>query len=164
MIKKVIQDPNPILHQKAQYILKTELYSRQIRDIIKNMRDTLKEQDGLGLAAPQIGELLSIFVIPDNTAPKLRTPLIPFSIIRPLYPTVFINPEIIRYSKEKETLDEGCLSVRDIFHRTPRAYKVKLKALDERGRRFTIHAEGVLARIFQHETDHLSGILFIERL
>lgn len=128
------------------------------------MKNTLKEQDGVGLAAPQIGESLSIFVIPDYISPKLRTPLIPFSLLKPLRPTVFINPKITHYSEEKETIEEGCLSIRRIFRHTPRSRMVKIKARDEHGRSFSVPAEGLLARVFQHETDHLNGILFIERL
>lgn len=162
MIQTVVQDPSPILHKKTQQI--TEFDSDTLNRLILDMKDTLKEQDGVGLAAPQIGESLSIFVIPDYIAPKLRTPLIPFSLLKPLRPTVFINPEIIHYSEEKETIDEGCLSIKSIFRHTPRSRIVKIKARDERGRKLSISSEGLLARVFQHETDHLNGILFIERL
>lgn len=161
MIKEIIQDPNPILHKRASEI--SELDSDSLKDLIVDMKDTLKSQDGVGLAAPQINESLNVFVIPDDLAPKVRTPKIPFSLIKPLQPTVFINPQIVYYSEEKETIPEGCLSIRGIFTPTPRSYEVKIKALDERGRKLSILAEGLLARVFQHETDHLIGILFIEK-
>ena len=162
MIRNVVQDPNPILHKKTLPI--TGGFSGAfLTRLIQDMKDTLKAQDGLGLAGPQIGESLAIFVIPDGIAPRVRTPRMPFTLIKPLKPAVFINPEITYYSSDKETLEEGCLSITGIFKPTPRSYKVKLKACDERGRRLNITAEGLLARVFQHETDHLNGVLFIER-
>lgn len=163
MIRPILQDPNPILHKISLPIVQG-FGSNSLKKLIKDMRDTLKEQDGLGLAAPQIGESMNIFVIPKNIAPVVKTPYIPISLIKPLKPTVFINPEITFLSKQKETMDEGCLSVKGVFRPTQRSCKVKLKALDEKGRKFSAVAEGLLARVFQHETDHLNGILFIERV
>jgi len=162
MIKKVIQDPNPILHKKTTLIT-GGFGSKFLTKLIENMKDTLLEQDGVGLAALQVGESLSIFVIPADLAPKVKTPSAPLSFIIPLRPTVFINPEIIYYSSDKEIMEEGCLSIRDIFKPTPRSFEIKIRAFDERGRKFSISANGLLARVFQHETDHLNGILFIER-
>lgn len=163
MVQKVLQNPNPILHKRTLPITQG-FGSKFLNRLIRDMKNTLKEQDGVGLAAPQIGESLSIFVIPYDISPKVRTPMIPFSLLKSLRPTVFINPEITYYSEEKETIEEGCLSISGIFRHTPRSRKVKIKARDERGRRFSVSAEGLLARIFQHETDHLNGILFIERI
>jgi peptide deformylase len=127
------------------------------------MKETLLEQEGVGLAGPQINEALAIFVIPDELAPKVRTPFAPLSYLSPLRITVFVNPEIIYYSPEIETIEEGCLSIKGLYKPTPRSLEVKIKALDHRGRKFTVSAKGLLARIFQHETDHLKGIVFIER-
>lgn len=163
MIREVLQDPNPVLHKKTLPIT-GGFGSRFLEKLIQDMKDTLKTQEGLGLAGPQIGESIAIFVIPEDTAPQVRMPKMPFTLIKPLRPTVFVNPEIVYFSKEKETAEEGCLSIKGIFRSTPRAYKVKLKARDARGRKMTITAEGLLARVFQHETDHLNGVLFIERL
>src|SRR3989344_2238677 len=160
MIKPVVQDPDPVLHKKADPI--TRFNSTDLKKLIKDMKETLVEQDGLGLAAPQIGVALRIFVIPANVAPSVKTASIPKSLIKPIKPTVFINPEITFYSKDKETSDQGCLSVKAIFRSTPRSRKIKRKALDEQGRKLSVSAEGLLARIFQHETDHLNGTLFIE--
>lgn len=163
MIRPILEDPNPILH-KISLPITQGFRSNSLKKLIKDMKDTLHDQDGLGLAAPQIGESLSIFVIPESMAPAVKTPMIPMSLIKPLKPTVFINPEIIFLSKGKETMDEGCLSVKGIFRPTSRYSNVKLKALDEKGRKFTVSVEGLLARVFQHETDHLNGVLFIEKL
>jgi len=163
MVRQVIQDPNPFLHKKSPPVSKGAFRSGSLKKIIQDMKDTLAAQDGLGLAAPQIGESPCIFVIPDNIAPEVRTPFAPLSFIKPLHPTVFINPKILYYSKEKETIDEGCLSIRGVFRPTPRSYEVKIRALDERGRKFSLKTKGLLARVFQHETDHLEGTLFINR-
>jgi len=163
MVKIVLQDPNPLLHKKALPIT-GGFGSIFLNKLIKNMKDTLAKQEGLGLAAPQIGESLSIFIIPEDMAPKVRTPRIPLSLIHPLNPTVFINPEIVYYSKDKDSSEEGCLSIPGVYKQTPRSYKIKMTSRDARGRKLSIDAEGLLARIFQHETDHLDGILFIERI
>lgn len=164
MIKDVVCDPNPFLHKKSLPIHKTAFGSGSLQKLIDDMKDTLAAEDGLGLAAPQIGESLSIFILPDSIAPEVRVPTILFSLIKPLRPTVFINPEIISYSKEKETMAEGCLSIRAVFKPTSRSLRVKIKFFDERGRKISLKAEGLLARVFQHETDHLEGVLFIERI
>lgn len=163
MIKNVLQYPSPILHKKTLPVT-SGFGSNFLGKLIATMKDTLAAEDGVGLAGPQIGESLSIFVIPESIAPRVRTSSMPFSLIKPLRPTVFINPEITRYSKEKETMEEGCLSMRAFFRPTPRSFKVKIKALDHRGRKFSVSTQGLLARVFQHEIDHLNGILFIERL
>jgi len=163
MIRDVLQDPNPILHKKTLPIT-GGFNGAFLTKLIQDMKDTLRAQDGVGLAGPQIGESLAIFVIPEVLAPQVRTPKMPFTLIKPLRPTVFVNPEITFYSHGKETLEEGCLSIKGVFKSTPRSHKLKLKALDERGRKIAISAEGLLARVFQHETDHLNGMLFIERI
>ena len=162
MVKSVVQDPNPILHKKTPPV--TKFNSDEFKKLIKDMKDTLAKEDGLGLAAPQIGESLNVFVIPDDIAPVAKSRAILSPIIKPEKRTVFVNPEIRFCSKSTEVLEEGCLSVKGIYRETPRSFKVKLKARDERGHKFSVSAEGLLARIFQHETDHLNGILFIERL
>ena len=158
----IIQDPNPILHKKTLPIT-GNFGSAFLERLIRDMKQTLKVRDGVGLAGPQVNEALSIFVIPDDIAPEIRTPSAPLSFLKPLHPTVFINPEIIYYSTGREVLEEGCLSVKGMYKPTARSLEIKIKALDHRGRKISITAKGLLARVFQHETDHLNGILFIER-
>ena len=94
MIREIIQEPNPILHKKTLPV-SGGFGSDFLNKLIQDMKDTLKDQDGVGLAAPQINELLSIFVIPDDLAPKVKTPKMPLTLIKPLRPTVFINPNIV---------------------------------------------------------------------
>ena len=162
MTHPIIQDPNPMLHKKTMPIT-GGFGSAFLERLIREMKRTLKEQDGVGLAAPQINEALSIFVIPDDIAPEVRTPSAPLSFLKPLHPTVFINPEIVYYSTTKEVLEEGCLSVKGVYKPTARSLEVKIKSLDYRGRKISVTAKGLLARVFQHETDHVNGILFIAR-
>lgn len=162
MIRTVVQEPSPVLREKARKV--SDFRNPKLAPLIKDMKDTLIEQDGLGLAAPQVNESIAIFVIPSEIAPVIRTVLIPLSLVKPLRPTVFINPQIVSHSKQKEEKNEGCLSVKGFFSALSRSSRVLLRAQDERGRAFSARAEGLLARVFQHETDHLNGILFIDRL
>jgi len=161
-VKPVTQDGNPVLRAKTPLI--TDFSDPTFGGLLSDMRDTLIKEDGLGLAATQIASSKRIFVIPPDYAPKVRTLWAPKSLVVPLRPTVFVNPELSEYSKEQEILDEGCLSLRDKFYPTPRSARVTLRARTENGIRFRVKAEGLLARIFQHETDHLNGILYVDRL
>ncbi len=150
----IISDGNPILRQKAQIVPLADIKTPQIQKVISDMKAALASQsDGVGLAAPQISVPLRIFIVGKKifgeTAEK---------------DGVFINPEIIKYSKEKKWMDgEGCLSVRWVYGKVQRSTKVTIRAYDEEGRVFERGAGGLLAHIFQHEVDHLDGILFIDK-
>ena len=128
------------------------------------MHDTVIQEDGVGLAASQINIKKRIFIIPEEYAPEIRTIRIPWSFIRPYKQTVFINPTILSRSERAIILEEGCLSVRNKFYPTTRSAEVVFESQDEKGRKFKIKAGGLLARILQHETDHLDGVLFIDRI
>ena len=131
------------------------------------MSSALKSQsDGVAIAAPQIGYKLSVFVVSGKIFHKdfvrgekefEKTPNkeIPKDLI-------FINPKISKLSQEKEWLMEGCLSVRWLYGKTYRSKKAMIIAYDENGKRFQRGASGLLAQIFQHETDHLKGVLFTD--
>ncbi|MEX2145349.1 MAG: peptide deformylase [Candidatus Spechtbacterales bacterium] len=160
--KTVVQHPAEILHKPAESI--KDFKSDKLTSLIKDMRQTLKKEDGAGIAAPQINISKSIFVIPKAYAPKVRMWHDPTTWLRPPYQTVFINPEILYYSEKKEETDEGCLSVRGQFYPTTRSSEIVLRAQNRAGKKFKVRASGLLARIFQHETDHLNGILFLDRL
>ena len=111
------------------------------------MVETMKSAEGLGLAAPQVGELKRIIAVQTPKGPQ-----------------AFLNPEIIKKSKEKETLEEGCLCLPGVFLNVKRSKDVRVKLTDLEGNDLLISATGLMARIFQHETDHLNGVLFIDRL
>jgi len=162
MLKKIIQNPNPILYKKAEKVV--DFKDKNFRKLLKNMEYTLREEDGLGLAAPQVNSSKAVFVISPDYAPRIRTFSIPLSLLSPIRPTVFVNPRIINYGDKKEEWEEGCLSIHGAYYKLTRATEVTLEAMTKNGKKFTIKADGTLAKIFQHETDHLNGILIINKL
>lgn len=120
------------------------------------------EEDGVAIAAPQIGESLRIFVV-NSRALALASRSGKIEVDKKLEDLVFINPEITKTSKKKRRMEEGCLSVRWLYGQVKRSEKVTLKAYDETGKPLERGASGLLAQVFQHETDHLDGILFIDK-
>lgn len=144
---------NDTLRQVAREIKKDEFNTPYISEVIKVMQKSLsKESDGVALAAPQINLPLRIFVVSPSAYPEDAKS-------RPL---VFINPKIIKKSKKSAIMEEGCLSVRWIYGKTKRSVNVTIESYDILGNKFTYGASGLLAHIFQHETDHLDGVLFID--
>ena len=167
---KILQKEAPVLHMQAEPVSQKDIGSPRLGKIITDMKALLtEEEDGVGIAAPQIGIPLRIFVVshrafeyaddhdeaPTNIARGAE------SAQKPAHEDlVFINPEIIKLSRKKKWLPEGCLSVRWLYGETLRAEKATVSAYDEYGKRFTRGGSGLLAQIFQHEVDHLNGILF----
>ena len=145
-VLKVLQYPHPVLKTKAEKVARiTDAEQRLVRDMI----ETMYAENGVGLAANQIGVLKQIFVA---SADQVRGKEL-----------VFFNPEIVK--KEGVVKEfEGCLSVPEFYEPVKRAKKVWMKAMTLAGDFVEVKAEGLLSRIFQHETDHLNGILFIDRL
>lgn len=134
-----------ILRQKALPV--TDIDSA-IQELTQEMLQMMRVGKGIGLAAPQIGLASRIFVVEvDNDKPR-----------------VFINPSILETSTEQSKYEEGCLSIPGIYADVSRAANVKIQAWNERGRPFTLDADGILARVILHEYDHLEGTLFIDRL
>jgi peptide deformylase len=146
---------NPVLRQKSK---KIKSFGASIEDLVEDMLDTMRSADGLGLAAPQIGVPLRLIVI--ETAPTADDE---GTEIEPGELYVYCNPEIIESSGEEEA-DEGCLSVPGYVGAVTRATNVTVKGQDAKGRKVRTKAEGLLARAFQHEIDHLNGTLFIDRV
>ena len=144
MILRITKLGEEILRQKAQPV---EDINDEIRQLAKDMMETMIDADGVGLAAPQIGRSIRMFVIKADD-----------DIER-----VFINPQIIKTSNEVGPYDEGCLSIPQVYETIVRPLAVTVQAYDENGKRFTLDADGLLARCIQHENDHLDGILYIDR-
>ena len=144
----IITEPNKILHQKLETVPEI---NPKIKELISAMRIKMVEAQGVGLAANQVGENLQVFVIDKKLAEENKVP------------DAFINPEISEYSREKDEIEEGCLSLPDYFVTVPRSKKIKIKALDENGKKVRFKAKGFLARVLQHETDHLNGLLIKDR-
>ena len=177
MPKKILQQTEPVLRKTAEEVPVKDIGIKKIQRVLKEMSQALKSQDdGVAIAAPQIGYSLRIFVVsgkifskdflksreekfleerPPSSSPLSRVEKKPKDL-------VFINPKISRLSKDKEWLPEGGLSVRWLYGKILRSKKATVTAYDERGVKFTRGASGLLAQIFQHETDHLDGILFID--
>lgn len=147
-IKKVLKYGTPSLRQPSKEVHKV---SKKIKDLVKDLLETMYAQNGVGLAAPQIGENYRIFVIDVSSGDE------------PLNPMVFINPKIIKKSGAFIS-SEGCLSFPEVFTEVRRYKNVTIKAQDSKGRSFVLNADGgtLLTRAIQHEYDHLDGILFID--
>jgi peptide deformylase len=162
MVLKIVQNPNLVLQKTAERV--TNFKDKNLAELIQDMNNTLRHEDALGLAAPQIGVSKAIFVIPPDYAPVVRTLRVPLSFISPLRPTVYINPKIKKYSKTKTEMEEGCLSIRGEYYPITRPEKITLMAQTQNGQKFTVTVSGLLAKILQHETDHLNGKLIINRI
>lgn len=156
----IVQSDAPVLRAISKPVSIQDISSRRVKMLIAKMKKALKtEKHGVAIAAPQVGESVQIFVVAGKVfqrdSASKDAPTLPDKI--------FINPEIIRASRKKQEMSEGCLSVRGVYGSVPRHEKVTLKAIDELGRPLTYHASGLLAHIFQHEVDHLHGILFTDK-
>jgi peptide deformylase len=167
----IVQDGEPVLRAHAKPVPKEDFGTKKLHAILVEMTKALgREADGVAIAAPQIGVSLRIFIvaknaftIPDNHKrnTKKETTEVPKKVA-PSHNMVAINPEIIKLSKKKKKVPEGCLSVRWLYGNTLRHEKALLRAYDEHGKLFTYGGSGLIAQIFQHETDHLNGVLFID--
>jgi peptide deformylase len=170
------QNQNPVLRKKAEPLWPSEITSERARELIQEMKDLLaKEHYGVALAAPQIGEPMRLFIISGKAiARDARNALDENEDadgseedeekdLPSLPDQVYINPELIKLSRGRVGKHEGCLSIRGKWGIVPRAEKATIRALDEEGRPFTRGASGFLAHVFQHEMDHLDGILYIDK-
>jgi len=167
MAKKIVQKEAPVLREIAKEVPLNQIGSPKINTIIKEMKESLSgEDDGVAIAAPQIGYSLRIFVVSkkifdiNKSNKKMVAETKPGEIYEDM---VFINPIIKKISKDKKVLEEGCLSVRYLYGEVSRANKATVEAYDENGKKFQRGGTGLLAQIFQHEIDHLDGVLFIDK-
>ena len=162
-ILKVAHMGHPVLRAKARPLEAAEIRSLEVQQLIDDMFDTMGEYNGVGLAAPQIHESLRLFVaaIPDGAGDEEEDD----EDDRPETRVIaVINPEITIVGKEVVDDWEGCLSIPDIRGRVPRAQRIVAKGYDRTGKRLEIRASGFSARVIQHETDHLNGVLFFDRM
>ncbi len=144
MILEITKLGEEILRKKAEPV--SEI-NDEIRKLASDMLETMIEANGVGLAGPQVGKSLRIFVAMADDDVK----------------RVFINPQIIKTSEEVGEYEEGCLSIPQVYESITRPVRVTVQAQNENGKPFTLDADGLLARIIQHEYDHLDGILYIDR-
>ena len=170
MFRKILEKDAPLLRKSSGSLAIKDIASTRVQELIRDMRETLeREEDGVALAAPQVGVLKRIFIVSPRAflprdreiSPEEYTTLA--AALREREMLVYINPEIVKRSRESRELEEGCLSVRWLYGKVLRATRVSVRAYDENGKPFTRGASGLLAEIFQHEIDHLDGILFTDK-
>lgn len=155
----ILQRDDPALREKAKPVPAADIGSARIQKIIADMKTAMRSQkDGVAIAAPQIGAHLQIFAISGPLLKKADK-----NYTGDDSDLVFINPKITRLSKDKKYMEEGCLSVRWLYGKVPRSTRASIAALNEKGERVSRGASGLLAQIFQHECDHLNGILFTDK-
>lgn len=142
---KILVLGDELLYQKAAPVKKID---KSTEELARNLVETLHEGKGIGLAGPQVGIPERIFAVH----------------VEGDVPRIFINPSILETSQELVKYEEGCLSVPGIYVDVVRPKTVKVQAWNEKGRPFTLEADGILARVIQHEYDHLEGSLFIDRI
>lgn len=177
---KIVQKEDPVLREHALPVNPKDFGSPRLKKILDDMATALeKEEDGVAIAAPQIGIALRIFIVShrafeyadeeerEEELEDLHSDYV--SLAKPPLrkkkmrsDMVFINPVITKLSRKKVWVPEGCLSVRWLYGEVSRAEKATIRAYDQNGKAFTWGGSGLLAQIFQHETDHLDGTLFID--
>ena len=157
-ILKVARMGHPVLRAKARPLQAAEIRSPEVQRLIDDMFDTMHEYQGIGLAAPQVHFSLRLFVagMPKDPEDQEDTDHVPEMAL--------INPEISVVGRETVEDWEGCLSIPDIRGRVPRAKQIVVRAYDRTGKRVEIKASKFTARVIQHETDHLDGVLFFDRM
>ena len=143
---------HPVLRRRARPLEPREIGTPRIQRLIDDMFDTMSDSQGIGLAGPQVHESIRLFVAGIDDEEGMMPPV------------VIINPEVTPIGSEVEEDWEGCLSIPDIRGRVPRAVDVQIRALDREGNAISMTANGFPARVIQHETDHLDGVLFFDRM
>ncbi|MBX3549338.1 MAG: peptide deformylase [Xanthobacteraceae bacterium] len=149
MIRPILQLPDPVLRKVSTPVQKIDA---EIKKLIEDMFETMYDAPGVGLAAVQIGVTKRVVTIDATRGDDEKKPM------------VFINPEIISASDEKDAKEEGCLSIAEFYEEVERPSEVKVRYMDEKGKTHEIEADGLLARALQHEIDHLNGVLFIDHI
>jgi len=157
-ILKVARMGHPVLRIKTPALERAAIKSAAVQKLIDDLMDTMREYHGVGLAAPQVHEGVRLFVAALDTDDRGED-------VADIEPIALINPDITPVAGTEIVEDwEGCLSIPDIRGRVPRAREITVRAYDRKGARLEISAHGFPARVIQHETDHLDGILFVDRM
>lgn len=163
-MKEIVQEGTPVLRETAKAVPENMFGTPELAQIVKDMEEALDpELEGVALAAPQIAVPYRIFVVRmDRTIPPPPYKEGAEAEPEPTKYEVFINPEIIKSSRRRADMDEGCLSVRHVYGTTHRHDRATVRARREDGSTFERGGGGLMAQIYQHEIDHLNGILFID--
>jgi peptide deformylase len=144
-ILSILTSENTILRKEAQEI--ENVLDVKIKRLTKDMIKTMKKNNGIGLAAPQVGKSIRLIIIDTKEGPL-----------------ILANPKISKFSRGREGSEEGCLSVPGVYGVVKRAKKIKFEGILPNGQKIKERAEGLLARVIQHEIDHLDGILFTDKI
>lgn len=142
----ILSGNDPFLRKEMALVVAEELKNTRLQELIENMFFTMEKNKGVGLAASQVGVDAALFIVEVD-----------------MQRYIFINPQIKHYSKDKVEMEEGCLSFPGIFKPVTRSKKITIAYLDEKGQKQRLKAKGLLARVIQHEFDHLRGVLFIDK-
>jgi len=145
-ILPILKTPSPLLRKKSEEIDLKKMNPKKLKELCADMTKTMKEKDGVGLAAPQVGENSRLIIITTKDGVK-----------------IMINPKITKKSWAKEWNEEGCLSVPGVYGKVKRNKKINCIYFDRKGHKTKIQAQGLLAFVIQHEIDHLNGVLFIDK-
>ena len=156
-ILKVARMGNPVLRRTAEQIPHEQIRTERIQRLIADMFETMAEYGCVGLAAPQVHESLQLLVMEDIPDPEQDDSFLARR-------NVVINPEITFLTDEEISYFEGCLSVPDLRGRVPRIRRIRVRGLDQNGAKIDLQVEGFPAVVYQHEVDHLNGILFLDRM
>ncbi|MGA7193056.1 MAG: peptide deformylase [Anaerolineales bacterium] len=158
-LRTIVTLPEPVLYRKARTVKK---FDKDLQTLIDDMIDTMRDAPGVGLAAPQVGISERLIVVEYAEQLDEEDEGEEFKEVKPkLY--VMINPEIVKTSEEKVIGVEGCLSIPGLVGEVERFEEIQLKGLNRRGQPMKVKAKGWLARIFQHEVDHINGVVFTQR-
>jgi peptide deformylase len=156
--RPIVHIGDPTLRETAQPLTSHEIGSPMIRELIADMTETMREEGGIGIAAPQVGSSVRAAIVeiaPDSTR---------YPDMRPFPLTALLNPRLSVVDPEEQSYWEGCLSVPNLRGLVSRPRKVRVEYTDMEGQGHVIVAEGFLATVFQHELDHLDGILFVDKV
>ena len=156
MILKVARIGHPVIRRPARDLTRDELRSPDLQRLVDDMEETMHEYEGVGLAGPQVhlGLRIAVIEVPGSDARSIEA--VPF--------TVLINPRVTLLGDEKVDAWEGCLSVPDLRGHVPRWRRLRLEALDRRGKPYSLEAADFFARVIQHECDHLDGSVYLDRM
>ncbi|OGN07311.1 MAG: peptide deformylase [Candidatus Yanofskybacteria bacterium RIFCSPHIGHO2_02_FULL_38_22b] len=148
---EITKIPDKILAKKLEIVNPSKVKNGEFNSLFLDMKKAMKENQGVGLAANQIGKDLAVFVIDERVAKESEIS------------EVYINPEITEYSKDDDEMEEGCLSIPEFYIPIKRSKKIKIKFINESGEKIKLKVRGFAARVLQHETDHLNGLTIKNR-
>lgn len=142
----IVTLPAASLRERSKEVDTTIIATPEFQAFLDALTETMHAADGVGIASPQVGRNERIFIVNEKKGPQ-----------------AYINPEIVTFSKDTQESEEGCLSVPGVWGLVPRAKKITFRALNRHGRRVEFDAKGFIATVYQHELDHLDGILFTDK-